>query len=95
MRTERVEFLLDCEYEQAKQFTKRLRDFGFIIPDIDDGDLLKLRYQLNIDYLGRVSEVLQTFVEIIESGAVVKGDLVGDGEILIKRILESLQRIRN
>lgn len=94
-RTEKVEFQLDCNYNTAKEFVPKLNNLGLAIrDDTEPGDLLKINYKLNIDYLGRVAEILRIFIEMVESGVVVTGDLVSDGEILIRRILESLQRIK-
>lgn len=94
-RTERVEFQLDCKHKQAKDFVPRLNELGLNIKDdTDSGDTLKIIYKLNIRYLGNVAETLKIFIEMIDAGAVKTGDLVSDIEILIKRILESLQRIK-
>lgn len=95
MRTEKVEFQLDCVDKIAKKFVPKLNDLGLRLPDTNEGDILKINYKLNILYFGTVDEVLRTFIEMIENGAVIQGDLVSDGEILIKRILESLQKIKS
>ena len=93
-RTEAVQFKLTCDHELTKKFRERLIALKIDCPETFPEDTFHLDYKLWIKYWGNVAEVLETFIEMVEDGAVVAGDLVSDGEILIKRILESLQRIK-
>lgn len=98
-RTEAVKFKLTCDHELTKKFRDRLIKLKILRTDFPEtrlNDTFYLDYELWIHYFGNVAEVLELFIEMIDAGAVKTGDLfrIDEGEILIKRILESLQRIK-
>ncbi len=95
---ENVCFKLKLNHRLAEKFRKRLEDLK--ITDYDStekGDTININYTLFIDYYGRIAETLQLFVEMADAGVIITGDLenVRGGQVLIKRVLESLYKIRN
>ena len=97
-KREDVYFKLKLNHRLVEKFRKRLQDLNLIgHSPTEKGDILNINYNLYITYLGNVAETLQLFVEMADAGVIVTGDLenVRGGQVLIKRVLESLYKIRN
>ena len=97
-RREDVCFKLKLNHRLAEKFRKRLEDLKLTdFGDTAAGDTVNIDYKLFIDYYGNVVENLELFVEMADAGVIITGDLenVRGGQVLIKRVLESLYKIRN
>lgn len=88
---------IKCSYELANEYRGELKELGFETP----GPFLIKFYEPKIltfypgDYLDmdNTPEILEMFVELVEKGATVEGDLVNE-EAMIARVLESLRKLQ-
>ena len=97
-RREDVCFKLKLNHKFAEKYRERLENLKLIgHSPTAKGDILNIDYKLFIEYFGNVVENLELFVELADAGVIITGDLenVRSGQVLIKRVLESLYKIRN
>lgn len=96
MIRENVQFKIKLDDRLAKKFRSRLGASMGINCATDPGDTLKITYNLSINYFGEVYANLQLISDMANAGAITTGDLVAvnGGTVMIKKVIESLHKIR-
>lgn len=92
-RTEKVIFKLQLDKEQADKNKDALEVFGNYL--LQDGDILKLNYVFNIDYINGIEENFDALIKLSDNGVIVSADMkeLLHGRSLLLELLKKLQTL--